>query len=177
MRKYVALITLLLILSGLLTSCRSASQLDNIETPAVEMESYSDPNNYYTVQYPKDWGYTQLNQNTFLTQRLNESGGMLSMVNISAGTPSDFGFDMDIEDYVNQIVSGIEVKTGQMRAVNFKGNNAFEYHLRDNKEGPYPYVTNLVVYTDEYMCNVLGVFADINDKDIGEYVISSLELK
>lgn len=174
--KIFALITFLLILPGIFTSCKSASQFNNIETPAVEMEIYSDPNNYYSVEYPKDWGYKQLSQKTFLTQRVSESGGMLSMVNISAGTPSDFGFDMDIEAYVNQIVSGIEVKTGQMRTVNFKGNNAFEYNLR-TKEGPYPYVTHLIVYTDEYMCHVLGVFTDIDDKNIGEYVISSLELK
>jgi hypothetical protein len=176
MYRYIALITSLLLLSGLLISCKSVSQFNNIETPAVEMERYNDPNNYYSIQYPKDWEYMQLSERTFLTQILNESGGMRSMVNISAGTPSDFGIDMDIEDYVRKLVSGIEKEMGQMRAVNFKGNKAFEYNIR-NKEGPYPYVTQLVVYTDEYLYNVLGVFADIDDKKIGEYVISSLELK
>ena len=162
-------------MSALLVSCKGDSQFSNVEAPVVAMQTYSNPNNRYSIQYPEDWGYDE-GRVTFTTQRVNESGGMLSMVVVTAGTPSDLGFDTDIEDCVDNIVSEINKGFGKAKAVIFKGNDAFECIFR-NEEGPYPYGIRFVVFTDEYVWDILGVFANIDDKKIGEYIISSLEIK
>ena len=175
MYRYTAFITLLFILSGLLVSCKGDSQFKNIESPAVEMDIYNDPDNTYSIEYPKEWGYEEGRVN-FFTQRRTEGGQTASMVNIISGTPSELGYNMDIKHCVNKIVSVIRQVCGHTKAVTFKGHDAFECVYR-YEEGPYQYHIRFVVFTDEYVCDIVGMFADTDDQKLGEYIISSLEIK
>ena|GEM_PF-5801883 len=173
MKTKIAFFTFSLLLISLLVSCRANSQFSKLPPLALVMETYT--NNRYSIQYPKDWQYQEGRIN-FLMQRLNESGGTASMVNVTVGTPSDLGFGTDIKSCVDEIVWGIEAKFGKVKAVTFKGNDAVEY-ISSNQEGPYPYLIRFVVYTDEYVWDIVGRFANTDDNKIGEYIISTLFIK
>jgi hypothetical protein len=161
---------------GLLVSCQDNSQFGNITPPPLEMETFEDTENGYSIQYPKEW-QTIDQEFQFTAWILNESSPqMISGVHVRLINLDWAGSRASVQDYFNNVIPVIEKQNGKGRFVMFKGHDAFECIYR-NPEGPYPYGVRFVVRTDECLWDISGLFANSNDYKIGRYLISTLDIK
>jgi hypothetical protein len=174
--RYFAIINCSLLLLLLLVSCQDNSHFNNIPPPPLDMGIFEDTDNGYSIQYPKEWKCIDEDLQ-FTTLILNESSTqMISGVHVLLINLNRVGSRASVQDYFNNVIPVIEKQNGKGKSVIFKGHDAFEC-IYTSKDGHYLYGVRFVVRTDKCVWDIHGSFANSDDFKIGEYIISTLDIK